>query len=95
MWMKAWRESLDVFRHRDAPSSSWPITTIMMGPGKKLVRIALRFILWTVLSWFLLLFLWCFLPSPLVEQEGDNGFDSTAYVSRILRAGKTLTRVYE
>lgn len=57
-----------------------------------MVRIALRVILWTVLSWFLLLLLWLFLPYPSVEHDGDNGVD---YASRVLRAGKTLTRVYE
>ena len=63
----------------------------MRGPWK-LVHSALRVILWTALSWFLLLLLWLFLPYPSVEHANNNGVD---YASRILRAGKTLTRVYQ
>jgi hypothetical protein len=61
------------------------------GPWK-LLRIVLRIVLSAVLAWFVLALLWAFLPSPLRDNDPDNG---SLYATSRLRAGKTLTRVYE
>jgi hypothetical protein len=58
----------------------------------KLFHFALRVSLSAVLAWFVLALLWAFLPSPLRDDDPDNG---SIYATSRLRAGKTLTRVYE
>jgi hypothetical protein len=61
------------------------------GPWK-LFRFVLRVILSAVLAWFVLALLWAFIPSPLRDHDPDNG---SIHATSRLRAGKTLTRVYE
>jgi hypothetical protein len=63
------------------------MSTMMIRPWK-----IVRIVLWGVFAWFVLALLWAFLPSPPSEHDGDNGTD---YATSVLRAGKTLTRVYE
>lgn len=58
----------------------------------KLFRFVLRVILSAVLAWFVLALLWAFIPSPLRDHDPDNG---SIHATSRLRAGKTLTRVYE
>jgi uncharacterized BrkB/YihY/UPF0761 family membrane protein len=61
------------------------------GPWKVL-RFVLRLLFSALLLWFVLALLWAFLPSPLRDHDPDNG---GLYTTSRLRAGKTLTRVYE
>ena len=61
------------------------------GPWQ-LFRFVLRVVFFGVLAWFILALLWAFLPSPLKDYEPDNG---NLYATSQLRAGKSLTRVYE
>jgi hypothetical protein len=61
------------------------------GPWK-LLRSILRVVLFTVLVWFVLALLWAFLPSPSLDGDPANG---RHHATSQLRAGKTLTRVYE
>jgi hypothetical protein len=49
-----------------------------------------RLVLYGLLLWVLLVVLWLALPSPSVEFSGPN-----AYSTAVLKASKTLTRVYE
>jgi hypothetical protein len=63
----------------------------MLGPWR-LFRVVFRIVVFSTLTWVLLALLWAFLPSPTAEHEGDNGTD---YPTAVLRAGKSLTRVYE
>jgi hypothetical protein len=51
-----------------------------------------RIVLLGVLTWFILAWLWAFLPFPSSEHDGDNGTD---YATSVLLSDKTLTRVYE
>ncbi|CZR68968.1 uncharacterized protein PAC_18869 [Phialocephala subalpina] len=60
--------------------------TRSIGPWRAL-RIALRIVLFSALAWLVLALLWAFLPSPaMIKTDG--------HVASILRAGKSLTRVY-
>jgi hypothetical protein len=61
------------------------------GPWK-LFRFVLRVALLGLLAWVILALLWAFLPSPLSDHDPDNG---SLYATSQLRAGKTVTRVYE
>lgn len=56
----------------------------MIRPG-----VVLRIVLNAVIAWLVLAILWMTLPSPLVK----NGPD--IYVTKRLKAGKNLIRVYE
>ncbi|PMD32405.1 hypothetical protein L207DRAFT_440479 [Hyaloscypha variabilis F] len=58
----------------------------------KLLRLALRIVFFSLLTWFILALLWAFLPAPLRDNDPDNG---SIYATARLRAGKTLTRVYD
>jgi hypothetical protein len=66
-------------------------SSISCGPWK-LFRFVLRVAFFGVLAWVILALLWAFLPSPLRDHNPDNG---SLYPTSQLRAGKTLTRVYE
>jgi len=61
------------------------------GPWK-LLRLVLRIVFFSVVAWFILALLWAFLPAPLRDSDPDNG---SIYATSRLRAGNTLTRVYE
>jgi hypothetical protein len=61
------------------------------GPWK-LFRFVLRSVFFGVLAWVILALLWAFLPSPLRDHDPDSG---SLYATSQLRAGRTLTRVYE
>jgi hypothetical protein len=60
-------------------------------PGAAMIRpgVLLRIISHAVLAWLVLAIIWMTLPSPLVK----NGPD--IYVTKRLKAGKNLIRVYE
>jgi len=66
-------------------------SSISCGPWK-LFRFVLRVAFFGVIAWIILALLWAFLPSPLRDPNPDNG---SLYATSQLRAGKTLTRVYE
>jgi len=53
--------------------------------------IIIRVFLRALLAYLALFLLWVVLPSPNPESSSDDG---TGYSTSVLRAGKTLTRVY-
>jgi len=72
-------------------SSSERKSSMTCGPWK-LLRLVLRIVFFSVVAWFILALLWAFLPAPLRDSDPDNG---SIYATSRLRAGNTLTRVYE
>ncbi|KAE9372817.1 hypothetical protein N431DRAFT_505124 [Stipitochalara longipes BDJ] len=72
-------------------SSSERKFSMACGPWK-LFRFVLRVVFFSVLAWVILALLWAFLPAPLRDDDPDNG---STYATSRLRAGKTLTRVYD
>jgi hypothetical protein len=73
------------------PPASYRMQSHSYLPGTSMIRpgVLLRIISHVVLAWLLLAIIWMTLPSPLVK----NGPD--IYVTRRLKAGKRLVRVYE
>jgi hypothetical protein len=53
-------------------------------------RSVIRILTYIAVSWLFLIVLWVALPCPTHEFEDPNRYSTT-----VLKAGKTLTRVYE
>ena len=60
-------------------------------PGAAMIRpsVLLRIVTNAVIAWLVLAIIWMTLPSPLVKNGPDY------YVTKRLKAGKSLIRVYE